>query len=84
MGEPQEPLSKDLLTGHFTARLDPDGTLTIVEEYTTYDAFEEPVNTFTEMVMPAQAVRALHNLLESEEALKRTGHRKRDGSKHEH
>lgn len=75
MQPPQEPLSKDLLTGHFTARLDADGTLTIVEEYTTYNALEEPVNGFTEIVMPAQAARGLLNLLHSPEGRERIGAR---------
>lgn len=68
-----EPLSKDLLTGHFTARLDADGTLHIVEEYTTYNALEEPVNGFTELVMPAQAARALLNLLHRPDSRKCIG-----------
>lgn len=75
MEAPQEPLSKDLMTGHFTARLDPDGTLTIVEEYTAYNAMEEPFNAFTELVMPAQAACALHKLLNSPAGRKRIGAR---------
>lgn len=61
--EPQEPLSKDLLTGHLSARLDADGTLHIVEERTGYNALEEPVHTFTEISLPAQAACALLNFL---------------------
>lgn len=71
----EEPLSKDLLTGHFTARLDADGTLHIVEEYTTYNALEEPVNGFAEISMPAQAAVALLNFLHHPDSRRRIGAR---------
>lgn len=77
-----EPLTKDLLTGHFTARLDGDGTLTIVEEYTSYNALEEPVNSFTELVMPAQATRALLNFLHHPASRARIGARQQKEGKH--
>ena len=71
----EEPLSKDLMTGHFTARLDADGTLTIIEEYTTYNCLEEPVNGFAEIVMPAQAARSLLNFLHHPDSRARIGAR---------
>lgn len=70
----KEPLSKNLGFG-FTARLDPDGVLHIVEEYTTYDAFDEPVNGFAELTLPAQAGRALLKLLHSPSGRKYIGAR---------
>lgn len=71
----EEPLSKDLLTGHFSARLDADGTLHIIEEYTSYNALEEPVHGFAEITMPAQAARALLAFLHSPDSRRRIGAR---------
>jgi hypothetical protein len=74
-----EPLSKELLPGHFTARLDADGNLTLIEEYTSYNALEEPVNGFTELTLPAQAVRALLNFLLQQVCRNILGYRKGQG-----
>lgn len=78
----QEPLSKDLGFGISTS-IDKDGNLTLTEEYTTYDAFdeEEPANTV--IMLPPQAVRALHNFLRRADVRSRTGYRKqKEGKRH--
>lgn len=80
MNEPQEPLTKDLGFG-LSARLDPDGTLTLAESRTGYNALEQKVMAFTEIPLPAQTVRALLNFLVRDESRARIGHRRWQGSK---
>lgn len=76
-----EPLTKDLGFG-LTARLDTDGTLTLAESRTGYNALEQKVMTFTELTLPAQSARSLHNLLRTETARAYTGYRKQKEGKH--
>lgn len=63
-----EPLHKDLVPG-IAAHLDADGTLTLTQEYTTLDAFDEEdgVETTT-IALPAQGARALIKFLLRDEA----------------
>lgn len=72
----EEILIKDLLTGHYAASLDADGQLTVVEIGTRHNLATgelEPCNTV--VILPAQAVCGLRNLLNRNEARKRIGAR---------
>ncbi len=70
-----EPLHKELIPG-ISAQLDADGNLTIQEEQTALDQFDEEDGAeVTTVVMPAQAARALLKFLHHPTSRKRIGAR---------